>query len=131
MITMTTQEKIMTTKEIANRLAELSRQGKFEQAQDELYADNAESIEPESAAQQGMAVKTKGLDSIRKKGEEWQNMVERIHGLSVSEPIIAGNFFAVAARMDITMKGHPRNASEEMCVYEVQDGKIVHEQFFY
>jgi len=29
------------------------------------------------------------------------------------------------------MKGQPREKSEEICLYEVKDGKIVREQFFY
>jgi len=37
----------MTTEQIAARLAELCRQGQFEDAQKELYAENAVSIEPE------------------------------------------------------------------------------------
>lgn len=33
--------------------------------------------------------------------------------------------------MDITMKGMGRFTMEEICVYEVNDGKIVREDFFY
>ena len=128
---MTTQEKIMTTKEVAQRVAELCRQGKFEQAQHDLFADEAESIEPASAAQQGLDINTKGLGNILKKGEQWQNMTEHYYGGSVSEPIVAGNNFAFALRMDVAMKGQPRSTMEEICVYEVKDGKVVSEQFFY
>ena len=29
------------------------------------------------------------------------------------------------------MKGQPRMQMDEMCLYQVRDGKIVREQFFY
>jgi hypothetical protein len=32
--------------------------------------------------------------------------------------------------MDVTMKGRGRVKLEEICAYEVKDGKIVSEQFF-
>jgi len=37
----------MTTEEIANRLVILGRQGNWQQAQDALYHQDAESIEPD------------------------------------------------------------------------------------
>jgi hypothetical protein len=32
--------------------------------------------------------------------------------------------------MDVTMKGRGRMKIEEVCVYEIKDGKIASEQFF-
>lgn len=58
-------------------------------------------------------------------------MVEAIHSGSVTDPIIAGNTFAVAAILDLTMKGMGRLTMEEVAVYTVKDGKVVQEQFFY
>ena len=43
----------------------------------------------------------------------------------------AGRFFAVAMGMDCTMKGMGRQKMDEIALYEVKDGKIVREQFFY
>ena len=39
----------MSTQEVANQLFELCRKGKWEQAQNELNADHALSVEPEGA----------------------------------------------------------------------------------
>jgi hypothetical protein len=39
----------MTTTEIAERLVALCRENKYEQAQTELYSDDAVSIEPEGS----------------------------------------------------------------------------------
>jgi len=118
----------MTVKEIANRLAELCRQGKYDTAQKELYSADAVSLEPEHSP--GLQT-VKGLDAIIEKGHNFQSMIETVHSSSVSDPIIAGNTFAVAAIFDATFKGMGRMPMEEVCVYEVKDGKVVKEQFFY
>ena len=117
----------MTTQEIANRLVELCGQGKWAQAQEELYAEDCVSIEPEGA-QWGTA---KGMDAIKEKGAKWMAMVEEVHGGEISEPIVAENFFAVRMLSDNTFKGMGRVQFEELSLYEVRDGKIVKEQFFY
>ena len=118
----------MTIQEIAARLRELCQQGKYEEAQNELFADNAVSIEP--AHSPGLQ-SVEGLEAIKQKGHAFQSMVEAIHGGYVTEPAIAGNRFAVGAGLDLTMKGQGRVNMEEICLYEVKDGKIVKEQFFY
>ena len=118
----------MTTKEIALRLAELCRQGQYESAQRELYSQEAESIEPPQAP--GLQ-SVKGLDAIIQKGHQFQSMVEAVHSSTVSEPVIAGDNFSVAASLDITLKGMGRMPMDEIAVYEVKDGKVVKEQFFY
>jgi ketosteroid isomerase-like protein len=118
----------MTVKEIADRLTDLCRQGKYEDAQKELYSKDAESFEPEGSP----ALQTvKGLDAIIEKGHQFQSMVEAVHSSTVSDPVIAGDNFAVAAVLDLTMKGMGRVNMEELAVYHVKDGKVVREQFFY
>ena len=118
----------MNTGQIANRLAELCRQGQFEAAQKELFADNAVSIEPE--AMQDFPKETKGLRAIIEKGHKFESLVEEVHSCSTSAPLVAGNAIAFTLTMDVTMKGRGRVKLEEICAYEVKDGKIVSEQFF-
>ena len=118
----------MTTKEIATRLASLCREEKYDQAQKELYADNAVSIEPE--ASNGFEKETRGLQAIIEKGKRFESMVEKTHSITVTEPLVTGNSIAFVLSMDMTMKGQPRSAMSELCVYQVQNGKIVSEQFF-
>lgn len=127
---MTTQEAVMTTQEVADRFLQLAKGNDYNKIQDELYADNAVSIEPPQAAAIGMH-NAEGLEAIKKKGEEFNNMVEEMHDGYCSEPVIGGNFFSVAMGMDVTMKGAGRMKMDEIAVYEVKDGKIVKEQFFF
>jgi len=118
----------MSTKEIAERLTALCREGKYEEAQKELYSKDAVSIEPEHAP--GLQT-VKGLDAIIEKGKQFMGMVEEVHSSTVSDPVIAGDTFAVAAVLDLTLKGMGRVPMAEVAVYEVKDGKVVKEQFFY
>ena len=120
----------MNTEQIANRLIELCRRGEFSQAQDELYADIAVSLEPEGAPA-GPLGSVRGLEAIRQKAKAFDETYENIHGITVSEPLIAGEFFSLSMDIDATWKRGGRYAMEEICVYQVRDGKIVLEQFFY
>ena len=58
-------------------------------------------------------------------------MVENFHGGEVSDPVVTGNWFALTMTLDATFKGRGRTKMEEVCVYQVRNGKIVKEQFFY
>ncbi|MCF6402438.1 nuclear transport factor 2 family protein [Chitinophaga filiformis] len=118
----------MTTQEIATRIAELCKKGEFETAQKELFAQDAISIEPEDTPE--FAKETKGLDNIFEKGNKFMSMVESVHGIDVSEPLIAGNSFAFVLKMDMTMKGQDRMNMQELCVYTTKDGKVISEQFY-
>lgn len=119
-----------STRQIADRLVALCREGQYEQCYDELFAQDAENIEMPAMAN-GPLGNAKGLDAIRAKGKAWGEAVEEMHGGSVGEPSVSGSWFSVPMSMDVTMKGQGRMQMEEMCLYQVRDGKIVREQFFY
>ena len=117
----------MTTQEIANRLAELCQKGEFQTAYQELYAPNCVSIEPKGS---DMEV-CEGLEAMAAKGKAWNESMETYHGSSVGEPVVAGNHFCMTMMIDATFKEGGRVKMDELCVYEVTDGKISKEQFFY
>ena len=118
----------MTTQDVANRFSELAQTGQWQQIQDELFAENAVSIEPENSP--GLKTVT-GIEAIRQKGKDFEQAVEEMHGGYSSQPVVGGSHFAVAMGMDATMKGQGRSKMDEIAVYGVKDGKIVKEQFFY
>ena len=118
----------MSTQQIAARLAELCRQGEFEAAQKELFAKDAVSIEPHETPE--FPKETRGLNAIIDKGHKWSSTVEKVHSCTASPPLVAGNAIAMTLQLDVTMKGRGRMKMEEVCVYEVKDGKIASEQFF-
>jgi hypothetical protein len=117
----------MTTQEIAQRLVTLCRTAQWETAQRELYAAEAVSLEP--YATPAFDKETRGLPAIIEKGRKFAASIEKLHGTSVSEPLVATNSFACTMHLDVTMKGQGRMSMTELCVYEVKDGKIFSEQF--
>ena len=118
----------MSTQEIAKRFYVLSQEGKWDEIQNELFSKDAKSIEPAHA--QGLTTVV-GLDKIKEKGKQWASMIQEVHGGYCHEPQVAGNYFACAMGVDVTMKGQPRMSMDEIALYEVRDGKIVSEQFFF
>ena len=118
----------MTTKEIADKLVAYCRKADWEGAHKNLYATQAKSIEPYETPE--FQKVTEGIDRNRDKGKKFDAMTEKIHGIEVSDPLIAGNSIAFTMEMDMTMKGKGRMKSPELCVYQVKEGKIVSEEFF-
>ena len=112
-------KKIMTTKEIANRLVELNRVNDMATIFSELYSPDAVSIEnwgPEPEVYTGMA-------AILEKGEKWMADVEEMHSVTCSEALVSDSSFAITFTMDVTYKSRGRVAET------VKDGKIVKEEF--
>ncbi|GAB2986940.1 hypothetical protein GCM10027049_28430 [Mucilaginibacter puniceus] len=117
----------METLQIATRLVQLCRENKNIDAVNELYSDDIVSKEPKGSHRE----LTNGKADVISKNEEWVNSLQEIHSEEISDPLIAGNFFSVSMYFDATYKEHGRVAFTELCVYEVKDGKIVAEEFFY
>lgn len=118
----------MTTQEVANQLVALCREGKIDEVQQTLFANDAQSIEANDMM--GPKVAT-GLEAIKAKSVAFQSGVEEFHTAKISDPIVAGNSFAITWVLDATFKGRGRMTIEEVCVYQVKDDKITLEQFFY
>jgi len=118
----------MTTHEIATRFNELAQQEKWFEIQDEFFADNVRSIDPPNSPYFKYA---EGKDSVRKKGEDFVKRIETVHRVYTSEPLVSGNHFAVGREKDITVQGFGRIQINQIMLYEVRDGKIILEQFFY
>jgi hypothetical protein len=123
-----TNNQVMTTQEVAARFQELAQQEKWFEIQDELFSDNVKSIEP---ANSPYFKNEEGKALVRKKGEDWVSRVKEVHKLSTSKPVVAGNHFAVARETDIIVEEIGRVHINEIMLYEVKEGQIVLEQFFY
>jgi len=118
----------MTTQEVANRLYELCQQGQYDTAQNELYHQHAISTE---SNMQGERETVKGIEAIKAKGQQFQSSIEEMHNGYTNEPKVFGKYIMMEMGMDVTMKGMGRMNMKEMCKYEVNEGKIVSEEFFY
>lgn len=127
MTTSSTTHEI-TTQQVAARFNELAKQEKWFEIQEELFADNVKSVDPPGSAYFGNA---EGKASVRKKGETFVAKIEAVHRMHTTEPVVGGNHFAVGREMDITVQGYGRLQINEVMLYEVENGQIVLEQFFY
>ena len=125
---MSTQVETMNAQQIASRLVQLCREGKNVEAINELYDDDIVSLEPEGSP---MAGKTVGKQAVLESTNRWLDSVEQLHSVEISNPLVSDDFFACTMKIDATYKEHGRNSMNELCVFEVRDGKIVNDQFFY
>src|SRR5271156_3958531 len=123
-----TNKTTITIQEVAARFNELAQQEKWFEIQDELFADNVRSIDPPDSPYLGYA---EGKAAVRKKGEEFVKKIQEFHGAYTTQPVVAGNHFAVGRGMEITAEDFGRIKIDEIMLYEVKDGQIVSEQFFY
>jgi hypothetical protein len=114
----------MNIQYIAEEVVILIREGKNKQAKDLFYANNIVSVE-------GNGDKLEGIDAIHQKSIDWAAQISEVHSASVSDPLISANHFALNIKMDISYKNGYRAVLDEIAVYEVNNGKIVFEQFFF
>ena len=124
----TTAQKALTTEEVAARFHELAQQEKWFEIQDEFFSDDVRSMDPPNSPYMGYA---EGKDAVRKKGEDFVSRIEAFHGASTTAPLVTGNHFVVGREMEITVQPHGRIHLKEIMLYEVKDGQIVLERFFY
>ena len=125
---MTTNKKTLTTQEVAARFNEFAKQERWFEIQDELFSNNVRSVDPPNSPYFKYA---EGKSAVRKKGEDWVKRIEAVHRRHTTEPVVGGNHFAVGREVDITVNGFGRIKIDEIMLYEVKDGQIVLEQFFY
>lgn len=121
-------QKTLGTHEIAARYHELAQEERWFDIQDEFFSDDVKSIEPSGSPYFGYA---EGKAAVRKKGEDFVKRVQEFHSGATTAPLVTGNHFAVGREIDITVQPHGRIQIRQIMLYNVTDGKIVSEQFFY
>ncbi|MFB6456673.1 SnoaL-like domain-containing protein [Chitinophaga sp. Hz27] len=125
---METMNSLKTTQEVAARFHELAQQEKWFDIQDEFFGQAVQSIEPTGSAYFDYAV---GKTLVRKKGEDFVKKITAVHRTYTSAPIVTDNHFAVVREVDITQEDYGRIQIHQIMLYEVRNGEIVKEQFFY
>ena len=120
---------VLTTQEVAARFNELAQQEKWFEIQDELFAENVRSVDPSDSPY--FLAYAEGKGPVRKKGMDWVSKIQEVHHVSTTQPVVAGNHFAVGRNFELTVQELGRIKIEEIMLYEVKNGQIVLEQFFY
>lgn len=119
----------MQTMDIARQLVELCRQGKNDEAISTLFADDVVSVE--ASVPPGGNREAKGLAALRAKGAWWRDNHE-VHSGTVSGPWPHDDRFVAGFQFDVTHKpSGQRMKMDEVGLYQVKNGKIVREEFFY
>lgn len=119
----------MSVQEVATDLVALVRAAKFEEAMTKYYSPDIVSVE--AFAPEGQDREARGIAAVQAKGEWWAQNME-VHSVECTNPAYNGDQFAVTMKLDVTDKNNgQRYPMEEIAVYTVKDGKIVHEAFFY
>jgi hypothetical protein len=119
---------MMSTQEVADRFNELAQQEKWFEIQEEFFSEDVKSIDPPNSPYLGYA---EGKTAVRKKGEDFIKKIQDFHGAHTSTPVVGGNHFAVAREMEVTVEGFGRIHMKQIMLYEVKNGQIIMEQFFY
>ena len=127
MTTKTAEE--MTTEQVAKKLVELCKQGKAMEAVQSLYSQDVVSVEA-TPTPDGIR-EMKSLQAKLGKMQWWEANHD-IHTATVEGPLTAGAHFSVRFIYDMTFKPTGKRANmDELGVYQVKDGKIVREEYFY
>lgn len=117
----------MNTRDIADDLAKLCADGKFNESGEKYWADDVVSVE---FGGQGDPV-SRGKAAARAKGD-WFMGAHDVHGVKVEGPWVNGDQFTVRFTMDMTNKeSGQRMTMDEIGLYTLKDGKIAEERFFY
>jgi hypothetical protein len=112
---------------IANRLVELVRQKKFIEAQQELFATDAINQESDKLKERSV----NGLEAILKKEARFNASIKEWSALEVSDPLVANDFFTIQLKMEVILRNDQKISLNEIIVYEVRNGKIISEQFYF
>ena len=114
----------MTTQEIAEQLIEYCKAAKFDEAYNTLFAQHAQSIEPDGTIADGLA-------AILKKSETFGTTVQFV-ACEVGPAQIVGNYFSMTQTFhSVIRQTGEKKQMQEIAVYKVEQGKIVEERFFY
>ncbi|WP_430966994.1 SnoaL-like domain-containing protein [Spongiimicrobium sp. 2-473A-2-J] len=117
----------MTNQEVANRLVVLLREGKFNDVYDELFHPDAHHIEPQSH----YFADVKGVEAIKAKDAAMGEHLAGVEFMDIGNAVVASKHIAIPYKLTANLKDGKQMMLDEIIVYEVADGKILSEQFFY
>ena len=115
---------------LGQEFVQAMRSGRGVEHVDEMYAENAESIEAVVPPGRGVRI-AKGRGAIKAKREDWA-AAHDIHKLEADGPYVhPPHRFGVRFEVEVTQKATGRKMTlREIAVYSVQNNKIVREEFF-
>jgi ketosteroid isomerase-like protein len=117
------------TATVARELVTLCNAGRNLDAIEKFYSPDI--VSTESMGSEEMPAQIHGIEAVRGKNQWWVENNE-IHSAKATGPFIGDGQFAVRFDYDTTFKPTGQRVDmTEMALYDVADGKIVREHFFY
>jgi hypothetical protein len=92
-----------------------------------LFDEDVIGQEPEEAQSRSV----NGLESVLLKESNFLKNIETWKNFEVSEPIISKDFFSIRMFTEVVLVNDREVSIDKIIVYEVSNGKIAKEQFFY
>ncbi|AWX44231.1 hypothetical protein HME9304_01231 [Flagellimonas maritima] len=118
----------MTTQLIAEKLTSLLREGKFEEIYDTLFdQEKVKHVEPQSPHFPDVT----GVNALKEKDSVMAGNIAEVHSMEIGDAITSKDFIALPYKMSFKMKDGNKAELDELIVYQVENGKIILEQFFY
>jgi len=115
---------MQTVTSISENLIELLKKQEFIKDYEELFSQEAESIDPLHSALPSL----KGLTGLIEREKAFLTRA-KVNRVDVSEAIHAGAYFTFKLSMNFSIEGKEHHL-DELCVYKVGQGKIISQQFF-
>lgn len=113
----------MSVEEQVKDLTDMILQGKLLDAFEKHYAENVVMQENEQAPREGK-------ETSREYEKKFLESVQEVHG-ATAEYAVKGNKAFIEWFMDVTFKDGTRKKMKEVAVQTWENGKIVHEKFYY
>jgi len=122
----------MDAKTVGEALVTMASQGR---AQEQAFVDQyyaAEIISIEGQGTEEMPGRIQGIDAVRAKHNWWYDN-NTVHGVTLEGPYIGHreDQFVVKFTLDTTPTGGERSQMQEVGLFTVAEGKIIHEEFLY
>lgn len=111
---------------VGRDIVDMFNKGQMKEIEDKYWSPGVVSVEGE-----GVGLAWHGRKSVEEKNAGWM-ATHRMHGASAEGPYVGSSGFAIKFKMDVedTSNGS-RVMMEEVGVYQIQNGKIVREEFMY
>ena len=110
--------------EVGNSLVQMFNSGKVKEVEDKWWAPSIVSVE-------GFGMAWAGRKAVDEKNKKWDEENEVV-GAAAEGPYVGASGFGVKFKVEVVERATgKRMKMEEIGVYQVQDGKIVREEFMY
>lgn len=117
----------MTIESISAQMVQLLRNQDFLKAQRTFFDEQVISQEPSFHPQP----RTVGLSALMEKERQFLTAIQTWHEFEISEPLVSRDHFSIRMYSKVTLQTGRLLEIDEVIVYQIANGKIVRETYFY